>query len=172
MKRHVFIYWITITLCISSCLVGCQAKKNIEKTQENTTIVGRVETTTDSTRTEQKTTEREERQRNESERSYTRTTEYDSTGNVRRVSEEWRDRQSADISVQDNSSETISVTGSENEVVEEESSSAVTEEKIHTQADSRPIQGVEWLWVALGLGLLLTIVIFVVFKKSKSKWPI
>lgn len=167
MKHYVFIYCIALAVCIGVSLGGCRTKKNLEKTQENTTIVEKTERYSDSTRTEQKSTVRVDRSRDENERSYTRTTEYDSTGNVRRVSEEWRDRQSSDLVVRDHRQESVSVTGAEKQVMEKDSSSTVIHETKHVQFDSRPVQGFEWFWIILGGGLLLAIAIYFILKKKK-----
>lgn len=172
MKQHVFIYCIIISICLGISLSGCRAKKSLQKTQENTTIVERSERYSDSTRTEQKSTVHIDRSRDENERSYTRTTEYDSTGNIRRISEEWRDRQSSDLVVRDHRQESISVTGSEKQVIEEDSSSTVIRETMHIQSDSRPVQGAEWLWVIVAGTLVLSVVIFVIIKKTRKKWPL
>ncbi len=172
MKRHVFIYCIILSVCFGVSLGGCRAKKSLEKTQEDTTIVERSERYSDSTRTEQRSTVRDDISRAENERSYTRTTEYDSTGNVLRVSEEWRDRQSSDLAVRDHRQESVSITGSEKQVVETDSSYTVIQETKHVQSDSRPVQGFEWFWVILVGALILSSVIFVIIKNNKKKkWP-
>ena len=171
MTHHVSIYYIVIAVCLGVSLGGCRAKKNVQKTQVDTTVVEKVERYSDSTRTAERTTEHATFTRDDNERSYTRTTEFDSTGVVRRVSEEWRDRRSADVAVRDNESETISITGSEKHVVETDSSSAVLQETKDLQSDSRPVQGAEWLWVIVGGALILSIVIFFIIRKNNNKWP-
>lgn len=170
MTRHASIYYIVIAVCLGISLGGCRTKKSIQKTQVDTTVVEKVERHSDSTRTEQRTAERIDITRDENERSYTRTTEFDSSGVVRKVSEEWRDRRSADVAVRDNASETISMTGSEKRVEETDSSYTVIQETKHIQSDSRPVQGFEWFWVIVGGAIILSIVIFFIIRKKKNKW--
>jgi hypothetical protein len=53
------------------------------------------------------------------------------------------------------------VTGSETVKTERDSSSVVVKEKSHTQADSRPVQGFEWVWVIVGLVIAVAAILFI-----------
>lgn len=160
MKHHAFICCIGLAVLLGIGLNGCRTSRSAEKTETVRTATTIIEQSLDSSRTETKQTDRGEDRKSEAERTYIRTTEYDSTGIVRRVSEEWRDRRSADVVVRDNERQTVSVTGSETIKTTQDSSYTVVKEKSHTQADSRPVQGFEWLWVIVGLVLTVAVILF------------
>ena len=160
MRHYAFIYCIVLAVLLGIGLNSCRAKKSLQRTEEIATRTEQVERSVDSSRVEQRETDRGENRRSEAERSYVRTTEYDSTGVVRRVSEEWRDRRSADVAVRDNERQTVSITGSESTKTERDSSSTVVKEKSHIQADSRPVQGFEWVWVIVGLVVAIALILF------------
>jgi len=159
--KYDIIHIITIAILLCFTTNSCRAKKNLERGEEIQVRTERVEQSSDSARIEENKAEKITQHADEHDQSYTRVTEYDRTGTiVRRVSEVWRDRRSADMAIRDHVSTTVSVTGSDKTVLDQDSSSTIVSEIKHVQSDSRPVQGFEWIWVAMGLIAIGLILIF------------
>lgn len=159
--KHGAIHIIVGALALCLMANGCRAKKNISRNEEVQKRIERVEQSSDSARIEARKAEKAVQQTEQSDLSYTRVTEYDSTGSiVRRVSETWRDGRLSHFSLQDNRAETISVTGNEKEVVERDTSLRVNTEVIATTTDTRPVQGFEWAWIIIGAFVVIGLIVF------------
>ncbi|SRR5690554_230764 len=159
--KHGAIHIIVGALALCLMANGCRAKKNISRNEEFQTRIERIEQSNDSARIEARKTEKDVQRSEQSDLSYTRVTEYDSTGSiVRRVSETWRDGRLSHFSLQDNRAETISVTGNEKEVVERDTSLRVNTEVIATTTDTRPVQGFEWAWIIIGAFVVIGLIVF------------
>jgi hypothetical protein len=104
----------------------------------------------------------------EIEQIYTKITDYDSSGTIiRRVSEEWMDRQSADMAIRDRRKEAVSIMGKSMIIEERDTSHVSINEITNTDTDSRLIQGNEWIWVILSIALILTVVIYIIYNKVR-----
>jgi hypothetical protein len=75
------------------------------------------------------------------------------------------------VAIRDRQGESFSVTGSESKLSESDNSTTEIEKKEDIQADSRPVQGTEWVWVILSIALVLTVVFYFISKK-RNKWPL
>lgn len=128
--------------------------EKIERSQDTL----RLQTTSTSTTT---------RQLHDLENDYSRIIEFDSLGRVHRVSEAWRDRRSSDLSLQDNRTDRLSLSGSSSEIIKRDSSTATVHETIHVNTDSRPVQGMEWIWVILSIVLVVAVIIHRVIERKK-----
>lgn len=91
---------------------------------------------------------------------FSRTTDIDTAGNIRRVQETWRGTGRSELALLRDSSRTVSVTDSEIIVQDKDSVILYNEEETIHDSDSRPVQGFEWFWVVIGAGLLLLLIIF------------
>ena len=168
--RHDFTLRIFIVACLFGLLlVACKSKKHITTDIDTQTGTVRIERVVDTTRTVETATERSDVSGSEVEQSYTRTTEYDTSGVVRRVQEEWRDRQRADVALRDKLQETVSVTGRDALIEVRDSSRTVSNEEKRSDVDTRPVQGIEWLWVIIGLVVVLGIVGLIIYRRLKLK---
>lgn len=96
---------------------------------------------------------------------YSRTAEIDTAGNVRRVQETWRGTGRSELALQRDSSRNISLNETENISQEKDSVIERSKENSKLENDSRPVQGVEWLWVVIGAGLLLFLVLFFIKRR-------
>lgn len=166
--KYGFIHIVIGALLIGSCLVGCRASKNSQRNETSSEVHARTESTLDSTKSEYREVESRNILTDASDEYYLRITEYDVEGAVRRISEKWGNRRLSNVDSQDRQQESVSVTGSESNIVETDSSNTVIEEKVDASIDSRPVQGVEWFWVILGGAIILAIVIFVIIKKNRK----
>ena len=132
--------------------------------------IERTETETADSRVKEKSQTDISTQTNEQDRTYVRITEYDSMGSVRRIQEEWRDIGRSQLFVLDQSRHHISIDGMTAVTVERDNSHSVSIENEKTSSDSRPVQGIEWLWVILGVIITVTIIGYIIIKSKK--WPL
>lgn len=164
MKNDHIYFIIIILLGIGIC--SCRAKKNIQRVEEASAGTERIEQVIDTARTVEISTEREDIRGSEIDQIYTKITDYDSTGTViRRVSEEWRNRQSADMAIRDRRQESVSVTAKQVVIEERDTSQVSINEITNTDTDSRLIHGSEWIWVILSITLVLAVIIYMIYNK-------
>lgn len=156
-----------ITLLLASLLVlsGCKVRREVASMVTDQTRVERTETTVDTSRTEISTQETLSQQADESEEVYTRTQHFDSLGNIRSIQETWRAIGRTELALRERSGSYISLNGMGTVTSESDSSTVVSDEQVNSSVDSRLVQGIEWLWVIVGIGLLLFIIITFVIKK-------
>lgn len=155
-----------LLMCLLST-IGCRAKKDSSRHESYVMGSERTERRTDSIRVMEVVEERSERSGSEVEQSFTRITEFDSTGSIRKVSETWWDRQSGSVVIQERSSRAVSVATSESNIIRKDTVTAVVQETIKIETDSRLIQGVEWIWVVLSFVLITTVVLYIIFNRKK-----
>jgi hypothetical protein len=98
-------------------------------------------------------------------RIYSIRVELDSAGRLRSIQKEWRDIGRTVISTGAGRSSSVSVGSSGSTVLENQESESKSEIKTDSKTDSRPIQGHEWIYVSLVVGLLIFIPIFLIKKK-------
>jgi hypothetical protein len=164
--KNDYICFIIIILFLGIGLGSCRAKKNIQRVEEASAGNERIERVVDTARTVEISTETEDIRGSEIDQIYTKITDYDSTGTViRRVSEEWRNRQSADMAIRDRRQGAVSVTGKRVVIEERDTSHVLTNEITNTDTDSRLIQGTEWIWVILSITLILAVIIYMIYNK-------
>jgi hypothetical protein len=70
---------------------------------------------------------------------------------------------------EERSKESVSLSGSEKEIIEADTSTVIVNEKTKTTNDSRPVQGFEWFWAVASGILILSLVIYLLINK-KNKW--
>lgn len=162
--RNDFNHFIILIACLL-ILSGCKSRKEITRTVTDQTRIERTETAIDTSRTEISTQETLSRKADESEEVYTRTQHFDSLGNIRSIQETWRAIGRTELALRERSGSYISLNGMGTVTSESDSSTVVTTEQVNSRVDSRPVQGIEWLWVIVGIGLLLFIIITFVIKK-------
>lgn len=167
--RHGIIH-ITFVFLFLGILAGCNAQKRMSRNAEAQVRTERTETETADSRVKEKSQTDISTQTNEQDRTYVRITEYDSTGYVRRIQEEWRDIGRSQLFVLDQSRHHISIDGMTAVTVERDNSHSVSIENEKTSSDSRPVQGIEWLWVILGVIITVTIIGYIIIKSKK--WPL
>lgn len=165
--RYDLIHIIAIALLCCFAFNGCRAKKNIEKNETTVESTERVERTVDTTRTMETEEFKTERSGSESEQVFTRVIEYDTTGRVQRISETWRDRQQGSLVVQERSAQAVSLTGESKEIIERDTTATVMNETVKVNTDSRPVQGVEWIWVILSIALIAAVVLYIIYNKVR-----
>gem|GEM_PF-2222323 len=100
-------------------------------------------------------------------RTYSIRVELDTAGRVRSIQEEWRDIGRTIISTGTGRSSSVSVGSSGSSVSENKQSDSKSETNQTVSSDSRPVQGHEWIYVLLVVGLLIIIPIILIRKKWK-----
>ncbi|MDD4778822.1 MAG: hypothetical protein PHV53_11120 [Fermentimonas sp.] len=159
-----------ITLCIIILGVGfsgCRASKTIQRDQTIQTNTEKFESINESVNSEAVTAESSDRSGSEVNQSYTRITEFDSAGTVRRVQETWRDRQRIDLVTEERTVRTVSVAEKNQQITIRDTTSTVTNEVVEVKTDSRPIQGFEWFWTVLSGVLILAVIIYIIYNRRK-----
>lgn len=164
--KHGIIHIIACALLLGTMLGSCRAKKDFESSETVQRKTERVERHADTVGVVEVEKRRTDRSGSEIDHSYTRVIEFDGSGGIQSVSESWRDRRSSDVVVQERHSELVSVAASEKEVIERDSSSVIIHETKHTTADSRPVQGFEWVWIIVGV---MAAVVLILFFRQKLK---
>lgn len=155
-----------LLMCLLST-IGCRAKKDSSRHESYVMGSERIERRTDSIRTLEVVEERSERSGSEAEQSFTRVTEFDSTGSVRKVSETWWDRQQGDMASEERTERTVSVEGSEIIIADKDTVSVIAQETTKIDTDSRLIQGVEWIWVILSVVLITAVILYIIYNRVK-----
>ena len=157
----------TIILLALLSLVGCRTKRNTSRYELHTVESERVERLTDSIRIVEDNQQTTDRSGSETDQSFTRITEFDSTGTVRRIQETWRDRQRVYLVNEERSARTVSVKNTDQQITIRDTTSTVSSEVVEVKTDSRPIQGFEWFWIALSGVLVLTVIIYIIYNRLK-----
>jgi uncharacterized protein YcfL len=157
----------TIILLALLSLIGCRSKRNTSRYELHTVGSERVERVIDSIRIVEDNQQTTERRGSETDQSFSRITEFDSTGTVRRIQETWRDRQRVGLVTEERSGRTVSVTETDQQLTIRDTTSTVTSEVVEVKTDSRPIQGFEWFWVVLSAVLVLTVIIYIIYNRLK-----
>lgn len=150
-----------IALLSIFCLLlcgGCNSKRNAVRNTDTATRIEQKRTQNDSSRIEHSVQIDLGKKTEEKEDTYFRTVDYDSLGNIRRISEQWRNLGRVELSLHKGSSSYLSLNGSTivdtvNHVFRLKETETVSDKK-----DSRPIQGIEWLWIGLGIATLILLI--------------
>lgn len=156
--RYDKILFAFILACIL-ILYGCKSRQEITRSVTDQTRIERTETAVDTSRTIVSDKEAVSRETGESEDIYTRTQHYDTLGNLRTIQETWRSIGRFELALRERSASYISINGMGAITSEFDSSTVVTTEQVKNSSDSRPVQGIEWMWVIAGVGLLIFILI-------------
>lgn len=149
-------------VCILACILilsGCKSRQEITRSVTDQTRIERRETAVDTSRTIVSDKDVVNRETEESEDIYTRTQHYDTLGNLRTIQETWRSIGRFELALRERSASYISINGMGAITSEFDSSAVVTTEQVKNSSDSRPVQGIEWMWVIAGVGLLIYILI-------------
>ncbi len=149
-------------VCILACILilsGCKSRQEITRSVKDQTRIERTETAVDTSRTIVSDKEAVNRETEESEDIYTRTQHYDTLGNLRTIQETWRSIGRFELALRERSASYISINGMGAVTSESDRSTVVTSEQVKNSSDSRPVQGIEWMWVIAGVGLLIFILI-------------
>lgn len=139
----------------------------MERTGSTSYATEKVENKTESVRTIDTENIRAEQRGSEDEQSYTRRIEFDSAGRVQTVSETWRDRRLSNFSTEERDARVVSVVDTEISIETKDTLSVDTQELSNIDTDSRPIQGIEWMWVILSVVLIATVIIYIIYNRVK-----
>lgn len=169
--RNGRITYFSLVLCLCACCLvifsGCRAKKNssrigsaqttaqsIAKKTDTSSVIAKTEQNMDETVSVHETTERE-------------TIHLDTVGRVRTIIRESVSKATGQKRSGRGSGSTVSVTGATQSDSTSITSLATSNEKIEQNTDSRPVQGVEWIWVFLSVSLVLSVAIYLIINRKK-----
>lgn len=158
---------VVLALLVLLLLTSCRSSKSTSRNGSYAMAVERVERRLDSIRVMESTAERSKHSGQEAERVFTRTTEYDTTGAIRSVQETWRDRQLFNVSTNERAGRIVSVTNSDEQVIQKDTAHAIITETSHIKSDSRPVQGIEWVWVILSVVLIAAVILYIIYNRIK-----
>lgn len=173
MNRNVlFVFFFSLFLIL---VPGCKTKKNVQRESTFEQSVERVESTIDKSITAQEAGSAVSIKTDQDIREFNRTTNFDSTGNVSSISETWRETGSSQLALRNDSTRNISLNNVVNTDSSSDQSQSSSTEIIDQSADSRPVQGIEWVWVILSAALVIAVAIYVIVNRkskiTKSLWP-
>jgi hypothetical protein len=146
-------------------LHGCKSRKEVTRAVTDQKRIERTETAVDTSRAVGSSQETLKRETSESEEIYSRTQHFDSLGNVRTIQEVWRRIGRFELDLFERSGSYLSLNGMSTVTSDRDSSTVVTDERQDLRTDSRPVQGFEWLWAIVGVGIIIFIVIAIAIKK-------
>lgn len=153
MKHGIYIF--TVLLC-SIVFSGCRTRKHVVRNleaQKEVEIVGKTEEQS----TETRETGTSVRVQDEiEEREYTRTTTFDTTGNVQTIRETWRETGRAKLVVRHDTLRDISVTERTEETKQTENIDIIQNEVSEQIRDSRP-RKLFWIWFLLAAVLAVSL---------------
>lgn len=155
---------IFLFACILISL-GCKSRKEVTRTVTDQKRIERTETAVDTSRAVGSDQETLKRETSESEEIYSRTQHFDSLGNVRTIQEVWRRIGRIELDLFERSGSYLSLNGMSTVTSDQDSSTVVIDERQDLRTDSRPVQGFEWLWAIVGVGIIIFIVIAIAIKK-------
>ncbi len=160
-------YYVTIisVFLFILCLVGCRANRSVDRSlRENIESDGTLSSfRTDSTS--------QETRRNDSVRSiknevrYIRTTGYRPDGTIEFVQEEWMKSGSTELAVSVSESSNIHVSKQETDSTYKIKIKKLETEQLKTFVDTRPVQGIDWLWIIIAV-LIVVFVVFIWYKRK------
>lgn len=166
MKRYAKILLVFGSLCLVS-FVGCKTTKNMERNERTEQSAKQVKLAIDKSITAKEAGSKISIETNQDIREFNRTTHFDSTGNISSVSETWREVGRSELAVLNDSSRTVFMSDKNDSTSFIDKSETQFQQKEVASADSRPVQGIEWMWVIFGVGLIAAVLIIVFIRKLK-----
>lgn len=155
-------------VCILACILilfGCKSRQEITRSVTDQTRIERTETAVDTSRTIGSTQETLSRETGESEEIYSRTQHFDSLGNIRTIQETWWRIGRFELALRQGSGSYLSLNGMSTVTSDRDSTTVVTNERQDIRTDSRPVQGIEWIWIIVGAGIVIFVLIAIAIKK-------
>lgn len=155
-------------VCILACILilfGCKSRQKITRSVTDQTRIERTETAVDTSRTIGSTQETLSRETGESEEIYSRTQHFDSLGNIRTIQETWWRIGRFELALRQGSGSYLSLNGMSTVTSDRDSTTVVTNERQDIRTDSRPVQGIEWIWIIVGAGIVIFVLIAIAIKK-------
>lgn len=158
-------YGIFALIMLLAVSVGCRSRRTLDHSLEtqSTTEKRASSLTKDSTRTESSYQDSTTTTANTVE--YTVTTTYRDDGGIQAVQKQWRRTGSARLSVSTGRTSAVSVDVQKTDSGTVATSNLSESVKEQNTTDSRPVQGIEWLWVMLTGGVIALVGLIIVRKK-------
>lgn len=171
MKKYVrnILYSFLFVLCslLFALFPSCKTNKNVSRIETVATAVERVETKKDTSRVITTTQSDLDETVSIFETTTRETIHLDDSGRVRSIVKESISKETGQRRHDRGSGSVVSIAGKTDSVSVVESSQVSSNEKTDIKSDSRPVQGVEWIWVIFGIGAIAAIAIIVFIRKIK-----
>ena len=100
---------------------------------------------------------------------YTRTTTYRDDGTVQSIQERIRQSGSSQLAISTGRTSSVSVTDEQQEVTAIINEQEEKKEQLAVYSDSRPVQGVEWLWIVLPIVAGTLVLLLLLYLKYRKK---
>lgn len=157
--------YIIFFIFIPLIFFGCEAKKNIARSVDVQTVTSHTETVIDTTRViAQSQLDIQEANHVETE-TYREIIGYDTLGRVLSFVREYTASQTRQGWIHRGQGSVVSLSGLSTITTEKDTSSMIQTETVKQSSDSRPIKGVEWLFVVVGLTIVFCVVYFISKRK-------
>lgn len=149
---------IMLVVCVL-LFSACKSRKEITRSVTEQKRTEQTETAIDTSHTVVSDKEVISREVGVSEDIYSRTQHFDSLGNIRSIQEVWRRIGRFELALHERSGSYLSLNGMSTVTSDRDSSTMVIYEHENSSADTRPVQGEEWIWLIVGIGLLILLII-------------
>lgn len=104
-----------------------------------------------------------------SEKQYLRTTWYRPDGTIRKIQEAGHKAKQSHVAVSDTGSSAVHVSENKTDSTRKINLKKLETEELRSFTDSRPIQGVEWIWVILAVVIVTGIICSIIIYKIRLK---
>lgn len=160
------LYIISLVLVFASCGSGRQSQNYQldEKTNETKTIES-----AETVQTVQASYVTSEKSANTNIKGFSRITNYNDSGGISSVQETWWDSRSDELESGTGGSSSLSV--GESKINETETSETEKKGELNTKSekDNRVVQGFEWVYIIISVGVVLFVTATIIIYKYKKK---
>ncbi len=143
-----------VIILIILCFLGCCSNRNVDRTMQEESKVEAVESTHSKDSSHVVREFEGSNTKITNEQRYIRTTQFNPDGSIRCLREEWRGTGSLELADGRGRSSAVSVSEQKSDSTYKKELKKIEFEKLKSFTDTRPVQGFEWLWIALIVGCL------------------
>ena len=166
MKYHVLIFLFAV-----SALASCRSNKEIHKISESEIESQSTVSTQRKDSTGSSTNQRDSISNIITENQYIRTTWYRPDGTIQAIQDSWREARHEELAVHDSGSSSVSVNEEKTDSTTRTKMKTFEKADLKSFSDSRPVQGVEWLWIVLPIvagALVLVLLLYLKYRKKNG----
>lgn len=143
-----------VIILIILCFPSCRSNRNVDRTMQEESKVETVESTHSKDSSHVVREFEGSNTKITNEQRYIRTTQFNPDGSIRCLREEWRGIGSIELADGRGRSSEVSVSEQKTDSTYKRELKKVGFEKLKSFTDTRPVQGSEWLWILLAVGII------------------
>lgn len=166
MNRYAFIFIFSLYV-----LTACRSNRTVDGTMETRSDAetSLSKQTHDSIASQ--TIRRDSTTKITTEKQYIRTTWYRPDGTIQKIQEERRGARQDELAISHTGSSDVSVKETQSDSISKTKEQTREAEHEDNTTDTRPVQGIEWFWIAIAISLVagIGLIAFFIYKKVKGK---